>query len=99
MRELENLIHREYLLSPGEMLAPPTSPDLRDSQESCPPLQGYRAAKVAALAEFDRRFLQNLLQHTRGNVTAAAQVASKERRALGRLLRKYDLRPEQFKTA
>jgi two-component system, NtrC family, response regulator GlrR len=115
VRELENLIHRLHLLSDGAELHPPdivdraqdatpdvtsdvtsdVEPDVAPSETSL----NYRTAKIAALAEFDRRFLSMLLERTHGNVTAAAKVACKERRALGKLIRKYGLRPELFKSA
>ena len=111
VRELENLIHRLHLLSDRAELRPPdiidrgaaTAPDAPDTSDAAPVdvcvSLNYRMAKVAALAEFDRRFLHTLLERTHGNVTAAAKVACKERRALGKLIRKYGLRPELFKSA
>ena len=59
----------------------------------------YRVAKAAALAEFDRAFLDTLMRTSGGNVSAAARLACKERRALGKLLRKDGVRPGQFKSA
>ncbi len=101
VRELENFIHRLYLLTEGEALEPPgyqnTSPHA--TPEPAVDDLDYRSAKAAAVANFDREFLRKLLQRTKGNVTAAAKVARKERRALGKLLRKYGLCPERFKTA
>jgi DNA-binding NtrC family response regulator len=57
----------------------------------------YRSAKAQLVAAFDRRFLQKLMAECRGNVSAAARTAGKERRELGRLLRKYAIRPENFR--
>jgi DNA-binding NtrC family response regulator len=93
VRELENLIVRDYLMS--------DSPELVWSSESSPapeePLTSYAAAKAAAVADFDRRFLRELLTRAAGNVTRAAAEAGKERRALGRLVKKYGLRSHDFK--
>ena len=61
------------------------------------PLTSYAAAKAAAVADFDRRFLRELLTRAAGNVTRAAAEAGKERRALGRLVKKYGLRSHDFK--
>jgi two-component system, NtrC family, response regulator GlrR len=57
----------------------------------------YRRAKARLLEEFDRSFLDRLMRFARGNVALAARTAGKERRELGRLLRKYDLIPEAFR--
>jgi two-component system, NtrC family, response regulator GlrR len=100
VRELENVVHRQYLLSPGPELLPASPPSERDAESVVSPVaQSYRAAKSAAIEAFDRAFLGELLRATRGNVTAAARRACKERRALGKLLRKYGLRPTRYKSA
>jgi transcriptional regulator with PAS, ATPase and Fis domain len=92
VRELENLIVRDYLMSDCPELvwtsAPSPAPE---------PLTSYAAAKAAAVADFDRRFLRELLTRAAGNVTRAAAEAGKERRALGRLVKKYGLRSHDFK--
>jgi two-component system response regulator GlrR len=112
VRELENFIHRLYLLSDRRELQPPDFVDAVSAPvhvdapaQTVEPISpadvtlNYRAAKIAALAEFDRQFLHALLERTHGNVTAAAKVACKERRALGKLIRKYGFRPDSFKSA
>jgi len=103
VRELENFIHRRYLLTEGTDIGLPDVQPLRMEAPADVSSQTvnlvYRSAKAAALAEFDRAYLRALLAHTRGNIAAAARVASKERRALGRMIRKYGLRPDLFKSA
>jgi two-component system response regulator GlrR len=100
VRELENVVHRQYLLAQdGELGLPGTEPPTQPADWPASPLLTYRAAKAAALAEFDRTFLDSLMRTSGGNVSAAARLACKERRALGKLLRKYGVRPELFKAA
>jgi two-component system response regulator GlrR len=62
-----------------------------------PASEGYSTAKQKALKEFNERYLQALLAHTRGNVSEAARDAGKERRAFGRLLEKYGISPRSFR--
>ena len=97
VRELENLIHRAFLLCDGEELriaspadAPETSvpPSVSDGETG---ELSYRAAKSRALQEFDRAYLTRLIQRTRGNVSKAARLAGKERRAFGKLLKLYGI--------
>ena len=101
VRELENLVHRQFLLAQGGELGPPPSGRATSAFDELPAGQvlTYRAAKAAALAEFDRTFLDTLMRTSGGNVSAAARLACKERRALGKLLRKYGVRPAQFRSA
>jgi two-component system response regulator GlrR len=98
VRELENLIHRAYLLCDDEQLkfstpeassAPaPAKPQAPDGDLHS---LSYRTAKSRALQEFDRSYLTQLIQRASGNVTKAAQLAGKERRALGKLLKRYGI--------
>jgi DNA-binding NtrC family response regulator len=103
VRELENVVHRQYLLTSGpEVLPPHPSVEPSPRATAARPHAGgraYSAAKAAAVAEFDRAFLSELLRATHGSVSAAARLASKERRALGKLLRKYGLRATDYRSA
>jgi two-component system, NtrC family, response regulator GlrR len=96
VRELENFVQREYLLADGEeVVYPHPSPEDAAAPARLP--AGYRQARAAVLADFDRRFLADLLASACGNVTRAAQQAGKERRAFGRMLKKYGIRPADFR--
>jgi DNA-binding NtrC family response regulator len=53
------------------------------------PPGGFAAAKARAIASFERAYLARLMEETGGNVTQAALRAAKERRALGKLLKKH----------
>jgi len=97
VRELQNLIFRECLLSdeavldivaPASLIRASTDVSISDAELS---RLTYRAGKARALREFDRCYLTQLIQRTQGNVTKAAQLAGKERRALGRLLKRYHI--------
>jgi len=100
VRELENLVHRAVLTANGEAIAF-DDPQVREaaSRASTRALENYRAAKAEAIRSFDRRFLTGLMARTRGNVSAAAAHAGKERRALGKLLKKYGIDPRGFRNA
>jgi DNA-binding NtrC family response regulator len=93
VRELENLVHREVLLSDGQRIllnpgreAPPAAtawPAPADLSNS------FAEAKARAIETFERDYLTRLMDATGGNVTQAARRAAKERRALGKLLKKH----------
>ncbi len=97
VRQLENLIHREYLLSENselEIEAPddtvtvpaPVCVDPADLGDL-----SYRNARLRVLQEFNRSYLTRLVERAQGNVTQAARLAGKERRALGKLLKRYGI--------
>jgi DNA-binding NtrC family response regulator len=96
IRELENLVAREYLLAEGDEI-------LFTGDESTEPMAldlataggDYRAQRTRALAAFDTAFLRETLTRHRGNVTHAARAAGRERRAFGRLLKKYGIDPRE----
>jgi two-component system response regulator GlrR len=51
----------------------------------------FQSLKTDTINRFERAYLQRLMQDTRGNVTRAAQIAGKDRRDLGKLLKKHGL--------
>lgn len=55
------------------------------------PLRSFGDARDEALLHFERTYLERLMQLTAGNVTRAARLAGKERRCLGKLLKKHGL--------
>jgi DNA-binding NtrC family response regulator len=100
IRELENVVHRGVLLSEGETIR---LEDLALSpQEETPtdigPLGGesYQGQKRQVIAQFERNYLTQLMTRYRGNVSQAARAAGKERRELGRLLKKHQMDRASF---
>ena len=96
VRELENYLHREYLQRDGDVLdcnslvvdmgtdAPSPSLKLR--------LDGpFREAKASVINQFERGYLIRIIKRTKGNVSEAARIAGKERRSLGRLIKKHGI--------
>jgi DNA-binding NtrC family response regulator len=94
VRELENWIHRELLLADGDEIrhrddGAPAAPMSDDPFVAGDTLADYRTAKARVVERFEHAYLHRVLTATRGNVTAAARIAGKERRALGKLLKKH----------
>jgi DNA-binding NtrC family response regulator len=96
IRELENLICREYLLCDRDLIhVPPLggradAPGKTNGHASFAVLD-FKRAKNLAIAEFEKRYLADVLSAAHGNVTKAANLVGKERRAFGRLLRKHGI--------
>jgi DNA-binding NtrC family response regulator len=58
--------------------------------------RSFSALKKLAVEAFERDYLTRILSEHRGNVTHAARTAGKDRRDLGRLLKKYRIDPKRF---
>jgi transcriptional regulator with GAF, ATPase, and Fis domain len=75
-------------------------PTVRDEPGTMPasdPILHYRVARSLALEAFDRQYLADVLTRTRGNVTRAAKMAGKERRALGKLIKRYAIQASAYR--
>ncbi|HAB17121.1 MAG TPA: hypothetical protein DCE44_11805, partial [Verrucomicrobiales bacterium] len=97
IRELENVIQRAVLMAAGERIEPSDilfdDPVADGCQANpCSPAT-FRNLKARAVAEFERRYISDLLRAHAGNITHAAKAAGKNRRALWELMRKHQLAP------
>jgi DNA-binding NtrC family response regulator len=103
VRELENAVQRAVALLDGREsisaadlgLAPIQGPGTTGSFAALAN-RPFVEAKRAVVTEFEREYLLQLMQASAGNVTRAARWARKERRDLGRLLRKHQINPRGF---
>lgn len=96
IRELENVIHREFLMSDGaEIFLGERALQSADDSESAFGDISFKAAKAHAIAQFEQRYLRQILQHTDGNLSRAAKLAGQDRSAFGKLARKYDIQCSQ----
>lgn len=112
VRELENLIHRLYLCSPGNIIDTDVpgyqlkhhqpkqeSHDAYDdaaiidamNDEVCDSFNFSRDKKVA-VERFEKQYVEKLMTKTSGNVTLAAKLCGKERRAFGKMVKKYNIK-------
>lgn len=62
------------------------------------PTMSFQDAKAIAINEFEANYLKQVMHIAKGNVSAAARLAGKERRALGKLLQKYAIDKAQFQS-
>jgi two-component system, NtrC family, response regulator GlrR len=100
VRELENWVHRAFLLAEGRFIDHrhmldwiSVTPDDVITQDALDP---FNQAKQRAVAQFEKAYLQRVLTLTRGNISRAAMLACKERRNLGRLIKKHGIDVKAF---
>jgi two-component system response regulator GlrR len=88
VRELSNVVQRAALTAESGMILPHqvlTREGVADpSADRC-----FRAERGRAIEAFERDFVVRALERCHGNVTQAARATGKERRAFGRLIKKY----------
>jgi len=94
IRELFNTVQRAFLRANGRQILPGDVEIDGELSRSMPCEQEQRtlqSAKRHAIETFERTYLEELLKRHCGNITRAALEAGKDRRALGRLAKKYGL--------
>jgi len=97
VRELEHVIERAIVLCEGSVLESRDlviSPAVKNGTQ-----QSLQEAKAKEIARFERDYIQGLLSACKGNITRAAQVAKKNRRAFWQLIQKHQIDVAQFKTS
>ena len=97
VRELESVIQRAIVLQDSEVL---NSEDFALPKTDCQNADAalFRKGKSLAIGNFERNFIARLLTAHGGNISRAAKAAGKDRRSLQRLINKYGLDREAFKT-
>ena len=68
-----------------------------DEPSSLSSAESLRTAKKQVVAAFERDYLIRLMSEHHGNVSKAAGAAKKERRDLGKLLKRHRIDPESFR--
>ena len=93
VRELENWVHRHLLMGDAVPHGMVNSRVALALAAEPAPITSFREAKAEAVRRFEHDYLVAVLRETRGNVTRAAHIAGKERRAFGKLLKKHGIDP------
>jgi two-component system response regulator GlrR len=91
MRELENVIRQVVVLTDAQSVAPEALPIPLPCPAQGSAGDSLQQAKAKVIAQFEQAYITALLQVHQGNVTQAAREARTERRAFGRLIKKYQL--------
>ena len=104
IRELENVLERAYIIENSSVLTPESFPMEFFAVEtsSATPAVDYSASlaqvRRKALEEVEKRYLQELLASKNGKIRESAETAGITARQLHKLLTKYGIKKEDFKS-
>ncbi len=91
VRELENTIEHAVAITQNDVISEETVLPTKDL-----PAESLKPFKEA-VEEFKRGYLVRVLEFTKGNVSKAAELAGKYRADFYNLVKKHNLKPEDFK--
>jgi DNA-binding NtrC family response regulator len=107
VRELEHVLEQTAVMRDGAIRAQDLSPSADHRVRPTPPpetglpepLPRFRDAKAQVLAAFERAYVTRLLQAEKGHLSKAADRAGLDRKNLWQLMKRHDIRAEDFKPA
>jgi DNA-binding NtrC family response regulator len=96
-RELLNTVQRAAVCAATHQIAAKDISLPTQAHEAENPSQRgtFRSVKQQTIERFERNYVEELLVRHRGNITQAAREAGKERRAFGRMIKKYGIAVRQ----
>jgi DNA-binding NtrC family response regulator len=101
IRQLEHAILRAAQLAAGtsveldDLDLPGVPAGTRDASEESDDVS-FTVLKRRTIEAFERQYLTRLMEQCRGNVTHVARKAQRERRDVGKMLKKYQIHPKTF---
>jgi DNA-binding NtrC family response regulator len=103
IRELENTIRGWCAVTAGDTITGRHMPDRSYSQVSVGSddtriLEPYKTLKTAAIDTFTVGYLRRLLTHTQGNITLAAKISGIKRQSLQKIVKRYNIPVETFRS-
>jgi DNA-binding NtrC family response regulator len=95
VRELENIIERAVVFSTQPLI---DVEDIRLPEDKAGTGgKTFKEAKLQAVAQFEKKYIQGLLSSHLGNISQSARAAQKNRRAFWELIRKHKIDPRSYK--
>jgi len=104
IRELENLIERAYILETSDVLTPESFPSELFESESTPVFipssetLTLTQARQSGVEEIERNYLKGVLVRHKGKIGESAEAAGISTRQLNKLMNKYGIKKEEFKS-
>ena len=102
IRELQNIIERAAVLTHDEIIHLENLPVIFSELASTLPEEnssaGFHGVREKHIGQIEKKLITDYLAENKGNVTAAARQAGIPRRTFYRMLDRYNLRGNDFKT-
>jgi two-component system response regulator GlrR len=90
VRELEHVVERAVAMCAQQQFIRASDISLPDWEASVE-REPFQKLKNRMIAQFERNYIQELLVACQGNITRAAHIAKKNRRAFWQLIRKHQI--------
>jgi len=95
VRELEHAVERAIVMCNKPLIQ--ASDIVLSNQAVAGKRESLREAKAKEIERFEKNYIQGVLSSCRGNITRAAQISQKNRRAFWQLIQKYRIDVSRFK--
>jgi len=96
VRELEHAVERAVVMCESDVIQ--TSDLLLSNSQLNEDRESLQEAKAKEIARFEKNYIQGVLSVCKGNITRAAEVAKKNRRAFWQLIQKHGIDVHRFKS-
>ena len=101
-REIESALLRAFIMSNTEIISDSSllySEEVFEKLTTRVTLGSFRSEKDSLIRAFEKDYLERVLKEASGNISHAAKIAHKERRAFARLMAKHGIDRASFVTA
>jgi two-component system, NtrC family, response regulator GlrR len=96
VRELEHVIQRAVVMCEAEVIREQHILPRQGKADSVE--KSFQQRKAEMVAQFEKDYIQSMLQTHQGNITRAAEAARKNRRAFWQLIHKHRINVQSFRT-
>ena len=97
VRELEHAVERAVVMCNKPLIQ--AADIVLSNRALATKRESLREAKAKEIARFEKNYIQGVLSACRGNITRAAQISQKNRRAFWQLIQKYRIDVSRFRPA
>ncbi len=97
IRELQNVMQEAVILNTTGWIEEEDIYICKNNSDCTGLISSFNEAKQGVISRFEKAYLKNLLIIFEGNLSKAARFSKKDRRALGRLLKKNHINPFDFR--
>ena len=98
-REIESALLRAFIMTDQTLISDVSTLFSEPEIDEVPrklPLGSFSREKNSLIRQFESDYLRKVLAETNGNVTKAAEIAKKERRAFSRLMAKHEIQRSAY---